>query len=364
MTGEDDLLSDAEFKELSAGEQRARYVALASRHRKIITGDIVYCQYCGQWLKREAFYKTKWTKDGLEHTACKACLADMCTEVDKDGKHDSRARTIETFQRMDWYFSEQSYEKQIESEKAKAEEERRDVEPIAGRFLGIMRGFPAFNEKHFRDSGIPCGEDLYDATKSLYGIDDQDDEAAQEEAEQEEERIIKKRVAGGRKRFGPGYNDTDYQFLENEYLKYSNNDSVEDPAGRGLIETIALNRLQRRKNIDNAKLTKDLDDSFRNLLDAMKALPKQQAGTDSDKRTLGQMIREWEYDRPIPEPSDDFKDVDGIRELEMTMAGHIINGMGVNAKAPEGYDEWMERYTVHPDDEDDDGKAGIFGAQA
>ena len=67
----------------------------------------------------------------------------------------------------------------------------------------------------------------------------------------------------------------------------------------------------------------------------------------TEAKTFGQLIAKWEETKPIPEPDEDFKDVDHISEyVDVFMRGHLAKMMGLKNGYSEKYDSYIAQYSA------------------
>ena len=115
----------------------------------------------------------------------------------------------------------------------------------------------------------------------------------------------------------------------------------------------------------NGQPTKDLDKTYTDLLSSANLLPRQNVGNAAtDSLTFGQLIEKWEQEEPIPEASEEFKDVDGIvKYIDVFFKGHLAKMMGLKNGYSHQYDNYMKQYTVtKPEYNEDEGSEAIFDA--
>lgn len=99
------------------------------------------------------------------------------------------------------------------------------------------------------------------------------------------------------------------------------------------------------------------------MLSSAQLKPSQNASnTLTEAKTFGQLIEKWEQEKPIPEPSDEFKDVDKIGQLiDVFFKGHLAKMMGIKNAFSATYDRFMQKYTVtKPEYEDSEFSEEIF----
>ena len=77
--------TDDEVKKLTVNNVKGAYHDLAIDFNHLLNLDYIYCPHCGKWKSTKGngnFYKSSKSKGGFEHFACKACILDLCTDVD------------------------------------------------------------------------------------------------------------------------------------------------------------------------------------------------------------------------------------------------------------------------------------------
>jgi hypothetical protein len=89
---------------------------------------------------------------------------------------------------------------------------------------------------------------------------------------------------------------------------------------------------------------------FNDLLGAANLKPSQNSDNALiDQNTFGTLIRRIENERPICEPLEEWKDVDGIeRYIDTYFLGHLCNLVHVKNDNSEKYLREMEKNTVTP----------------
>ena len=96
--------TDDEIKKLTVNNVKGAYHDLAIDYNHLLDLDYVYCPHCGKWKSAKTFYTSKDSKSGIEHFACKSCILDMCTDIDKDGvRIDNKQKTIDTFRKLSFF---------------------------------------------------------------------------------------------------------------------------------------------------------------------------------------------------------------------------------------------------------------------
>ena len=158
---------------------------------------------------------------------------------------------------------------------------------------------------------------------------------------------------------GSGLNSDDYVFLQNEYDDWTSRHECQTKAQEEVFKAICFNRWKAHKANIAGEDTKDLDRTFKDLLDTGKLQPKQSKENDilsTDKRTLGEMAEIWEDTilKPIPTPQGHLADIDHIGELDGFIRGHTCKAVGIQNFYSETYSKLMKQFTVNKPQYEDD----------
>lgn len=174
--------------------------------------------------------------------------------------------------------------------------------------------------------------------------------------------------------FGAGFTDEDYEFLQEQYSDWTSRHECQTKAQEEVFKRICFKQLEILKATRLGEDTKNLDATFRDLLDTAKLQPKQNSGDAmSDAQTFGTLIDKWENERPLPEIDDDLKDVDKIGfYVDTFFKGHTCRMLNIKNAFSNLYSSMMKKYTVNKpeynsDDEDYDSELNfdsIFGNQS
>lgn len=152
--------------------------------------------------------------------------------------------------------------------------------------------------------------------------------------------------------FGEGYSEKDYIYLSYEYDDYCNRYEVDSKALENLIKEIVITQLDiRKKRAMNEKVDAQ-QKTLQDLLGSSNLKPVQETGANAvDQESFGTLIKKWENERPIPEPDEAWKDVDGIGKYVRTFfLGHLARLFGKEGDNPykDEYEEEIEKHTVRP----------------
>ena len=338
-----------EIKKLTVNNVKKAYNDLAIDYNHLLNLDFVYCPKCGKWKTAKAFYSSTETVDGIEHYACKECLLDLCTDVSKDGiRTDNREKTIETFRRLDWYFSDKDYKAQLESLAEGVGEKIRST--AAQQFIVMVRSLPQYRNLHYSDSE--------------FDIDDLDNNT------EESTRIVQKTLKSAKKRFGNNYNKEELMFLENEYQDWVSRNECSQKAQELTFENLSILKLMKRNALKKGLSTKDIDKSYQDWLDTGNLKPKQNTlDTFSDAQTMGTLIQKYEETRPLPDIDPELSDVDKIGlYIDAFYRGHASKMLGLKNRFSNIYEKVMSKYAVKPPSYDEESDSEIlfdkiFGSQ-
>lgn len=168
--------------------------------------------------------------------------------------------------------------------------------------------------------------------------------------------------------FGTGFEDDDYAFLEDEYLDWTTRHECSTKAQEEVFKQICYAQLDILKAKRKALPTKDLTKTLQDLLATANLQPKQTKDNAlAEQNTFGTLIRKWENEKPIPEPDEEWKDVDGIvRYVTVYFLGHLCKMMGIKNSYSRMYENEMSKYKVEKPEYEDDDEAlfdAVFGGE-
>ncbi|WP_146045142.1 hypothetical protein [Clostridium sp. 3-3] len=166
--------------------------------------------------------------------------------------------------------------------------------------------------------------------------------------------------------FGTGFTDDDYIFLEDEYLDWTTRHECNTKAQEEVFKQICFAQLDILKAKRGNLSTKDLTKTLQDLLATANLQPKQtKDNTLAEQNTFGTLIRKWENEKPIPEPDEEWKDVDGIvKYVTVYFLGHLCKMMGIKNSYSHLYELEMSKYKVDKPEYEDDDEAlfdAVFG---
>lgn len=158
--------------------------------------------------------------------------------------------------------------------------------------------------------------------------------------------------------FGFGYTSEDYIWLSSQYKDWISRHECKTKAQEEIFKNLSIIQLQIQKT-GSGKNYDRLINSYNTLMTSANIKPVQtQENTLTDQNTFGTLIQKWENEDPVPEMSDEFKDVDGIREyISVWFFGHLCKMFGIKNSYSEKYEKAISEQTVAPPEyvEEDEG---------
>lgn len=148
--------------------------------------------------------------------------------------------------------------------------------------------------------------------------------------------------------WGKGFELEDYLYLESEYETFLNSYECDSYAQEMLFQEISHKKLEIRKLHEENKPTDKELKTLQELLGSSNIKPVQETGANAtEQATFGTLIKKFENDKPIPEPDEEWKDVDGIKQyVNIWFFGHLSKMLGKKNKYSEMYEEELAKHTV------------------
>lgn len=327
-------ITDEQLKKITVANLRKEYEKLADFYRKIINGEIIKCNKCGEWKSAESYYQSNETADGIEHYACKACILNECTDYDSKTKirTDNKDKTIETFKKLDWYFNEPVYLDQMKSLNEGTGEKIRST--AIQQWIVMCRSLYQYKGLHFKDSEFTDDSEIIELTSN---------------------RKPRKEIL---KLFGSGFTNTDYLYLQDQYDDWRARTQVDSKSQETYIMQICLQLLDIDKDRKNGKDVSNKLKALDTLMNAANLQPKQNvSNAATDTLTFSQLIAKWELEEPIPEPDPELCDVSGIgKNIRVWFSGWLANALGLDIPQSKEYLDEVAKYTVEkPENKADEG---------
>ena len=333
--------NETEIKSLTVANVKKAYMDLANDYNRIIEQDLILCPCCGEFVTRENFYTDKRYTIGL-FPQCKKCvLAEVEQRKNKNDKPNETKESVQKMlQKMDLPYIDSLYES-LQTDVANEINEKNKRSPFLA-YLPPIKSLPNWKGKTYKDSEF--GEGYY-------------------ADEQEEQKINQKTIKNGKKRFGQGYSNEDYMFLENEYQDWISRYECNTKAQESIFERLSFKKWEINKATKSGQPTKDLDKTYQELLATANIQPRQNSmDTMADAQTLGTLIAKWETERPLPEIDPELEDVDSIgKYIDVFFRGHLSKMLGIKNTLSHIYNGFLKKYTVErPEYTDDEESEALF----
>lgn len=330
--------TEEEIKKLTLSSVKKAYNELASDYNKIIENDYIHCPKCNEFMSKTAFYSSNEYATGY-FPVCKKCLLAMAEQRIK--KSDKPNETKESVQRvlqfMNLPYIDSLYES-ICKNVADSVNEKNKKSSFAA-YIVPLKSLPQYKNKTWKDSEFGITYTQFNETE-------------------EDIEIIKK----SRKRFGEGFLNEDYMFLENEYQDWITRYECNTKAQETIFERLSFKKWEIKNATKNGQSTKDLDKTFQELLATANIQPRQNnMDTMADAQTLGTLIQKWENERPLPEIDSDLEDVDKIGQyIDVFFKGHILKMFGLKNNSSHVYENIISKFTVKKPEYSEDDTSNII----
>lgn len=332
--------TEDELKKLTVANVKKAYNELARDYNKIIEQDYILCPVCGEFITRDNFYTDKrYAIDVFPQ--CKKCvLAEVEQRKNKNDKPNETKESVKRMlQKMDLPYIDSLYES-LCTDVANEINEKNKKSPFLA-YLPPIKSLPNWKGKTYADSEFELGV----------------------VTEEEEIKINAKTIKSAKKRFGNGYSNEDYMFLENEYQDWITRYECNQKAQEEVFENLSMVKLLKKKALKEGKPTKDLDKQQQDWLDTGNLKPKQNTmDTLSDAQTFGTLIQKYEETRPLPEIDPELEDVDKIGlYIDVFFKGHASKMLGLKNNFTHIYEKFMKKFTVtKPQYDDEEDSEDIF----
>lgn len=324
-----------QVKRIGLADLRGEYNDLATEYNKFTDFKYLFCHMCGNFMAADtSFYMDDRFASGKFPICKKCCLAMVEQRKSKNDEPNETKQSVQNMLRlMDLPYIDSFYEDCIKGAWDEVKEKNRSS-PFA-TYNTAIRSLPQWRGLKWKDSE--------------FGAD------VSTEDEQLLKRKPRKEII---KLFGNGFSTEDYLYLQDQYDDWCARTQVDTKSQITYVTQICMTLLDiykdRKANRDVTKKLESLD----KLMAAANLQPKQNVGNAAtDSLTFGQLIEKWEEEKPIPEPSEEFKDVDGIgKYLRVWFTGWLSKALGLRANVfTEEYDEEIKKYTVTKPEELEEG---------
>lgn len=167
--------------------------------------------------------------------------------------------------------------------------------------------------------------------------------------------------------FGYGYTSDEYKFLSTQYEDWIARYECQTKAQEELFKNLCITQLatQKAQRSGNVKGVNEALKTFQDLLGTANLKPSQNNDNAlAEQNTFGTLIKKWETEKPIAEPAEEWKDVDGMKDLIDTyFLGHLCNLVHIKNDHSQRYKDEIAKYTVKPpvyEEDEDDGETSLL----
>lgn len=327
--------TDKEIRRLGVNNVKEEYIKLSVDYNRIINNEVLFCPKCGKWQSTETSYYMDKRYITDRYPICKKCIMKMVEQKNKDDDqpNETRESVQEVLKMMDLPFVSDFYDDCVKGAYDDIREKKKNS-PFA-TYITSLLSLPNWKGMTWKDSKFGDSNDTPD-----------------------EIRLNQRTIRSAKKRFGSGYTDEEYMFLENEYQDWILHYECNTKAQEEVFENLSICKLLKRKSLNSGKGTKDLDAQMQQWLDTGNLKPKQNnLDALSDAQTLGTLLQKYEEEKPLPTLDPELEDVDGIgRYVNAFYMGHICKMFGLKNEYAQQYEEEMAKYTVTPPEYSEDGE--------
>ena len=317
---------DDELAGLTVVDLKNEYKKLKSKYDKIYGG--LFCHDCNRFLSADKFYVSNKWASGVVPT-CKECLNKIALGYNSKTKKTNE--TEESFKKALQIANLPFLRKEYNSSVATVSDTTNGAQRVSSfqQYMGLIQSLPQYKDMRWEDGELEAGEEV---------------------EEEKEVKLSKEKKKIAIKRFGAGYTDGEYAYLENEYQDWVSRYTCENKAQEILFSRICCKELEIHKAELNGEDTKDLDKTLQELMSSLNIKPNQKDAKGlAEAKTFGQLIEMWEEEQPIPEPEDEFKDCDGIGHYIRTwFAGWLGKAVGITNAFTQECEEEISKYEVQP----------------
>jgi hypothetical protein len=159
------------------------------------------------------------------------------------------------------------------------------------------------------------------------------------------------------KNWGFGFSIEQYKYLQEQYEDWTARHECKTKVQEELFKNLCIAQLNIQIAQQTGVKVVEAMKSFQDLLGSANLKPTQTNDNAlADQNTFGTLIKKWENEKPISEPNEEWKDVDGIVKYITTyFLGHLCKMMNIKNSYSRMYEQEMAKFKVEkPEYEDDD----------
>lgn len=295
------------------------------------------CSMCGETKNIIRFYNSYSVlfqkAEGHKMCVCKDCILDLYASY-LELYNDDKKAVYKVCELLDIYFCNSLFE----AAKIQSNTSKNKNSVIISIYMQKVNSMSQYKNKTSKDSEILGGD-------KDTNININTTEHHTEDVNVTSDFVITTDMTNF---WGKGYLNDEYEYLEYEYYRLINSYECDNYATELLFQEIAQTRLtikkkrEKRENVD--KESKTLQD-FLSSAD-IKPSDKNKSNA-TEQESFGTLVKKYENERPTPEPSPEWKDVDGIKKyITVWFLGHLCKMLGIKNEDSLMYDEETRKYTV------------------
>jgi len=159
--------------------------------------------------------------------------------------------------------------------------------------------------------------------------------------------------------WGRGFSIEDYTWLQNEYEEFTSRYQIDSKGMELVIKQICLTELDIEKRREAGEKVDQQLKTLQDLLGSGNLKPVQETGANAaEQESFGTLIKKYENEHPIPEPDEQWKDVDKISKyVRVFFLGHLSRMLNLKNSYSDEYWDEINKHTVEsPSLEGDDNK--------
>lgn len=310
----------------------------------ILNPKEIYCLCCGKKDSSDNYYNS----DSLQYKAygklpyCKECINEIyqgyLSEYKKLKYAEPEKKAVQRLcMTFDLYYCDKIFES-AKKEWVEAKRKFKNDDLVYTAYFMKHAKMYQYRRNNYNTTINDEYKDIKEkqGTMSVFNINDS-----------KNQEIVSKAI----KRFGSGFSDEDYIFLLEQYEDWTDRNECKTKSQEEIFKAICFNRLKAHKANIRGEDTKDLDRTFKDLLDTGKLQPKQnKESIIADKMRMGELISMWEnvVKKPVPKATGHLADIDHIGEVDGFMRGHTIASIGESPNSySEVYKKLMKKFTVN-----------------
>lgn len=299
------------------------------------------CSSCGKvyFTQRNNFIPSKsslYSSNNGYITVCKDCVENLFAKYEKFYDGNKRDALIRICQIFDIYFTDVVFD---------VVEKFEDKQRLLSLYISRIQLRPHAG-KTYQDTVKEQKRDSIQSVSDIVENDELDTES------------MKKSVSV----WGFGFTPEQYKILDDQFDDWKSRVVIDSKTRETLVRELCIIKLQMNISLadNNVDLYSKLMKTYQDAMKSANLQPLQVDANDkASEKPLGVMIQMFENERPISDPREEWKDVDGIvRYITIYFLGHLCKMLKLKNRYSAMYEAEMAKYRVEipeleeADDED------------